>query len=354
LARRAARRRTAPAESRPAHRPAPIRRSGAIASGFPPAGPTAPDHVPRRSPGLRRRRVARSCRRRGAQIGDPFAGPRRQQHGGQRRGGVCTHSLPSAKPGHRPDVSSGRIAHRTCRQRHCPLPAPQSRGRGSDRGGASCVDALRRWHARRPPQDAQSQAGVSRRGESSVSSTATPPVATLRSTAFTSPENGARPTVRANATAVPTAACGGMSSQQQPRRPNAQHVAHRIGRGLAHPAAPAPRPACPRAAQRRRRGDVPPERSRASHRRQRVQARSSNVRAPLEHGRQQRVSCSRLIRQCLFPRHYHRHYSPATDSALWRRGCATRIRASPGGRGMNKRDRRGGGSSWRRRPETPR
>jgi len=172
------------------------------------------------------------------------------------------------------------------------------------------------------PQDAQSQAGVSRRGESSVSSTATPPVATLRSTAFTSPENGARPTVRANATAVPTAACGGMSSSNNPAAPmrstsrTGSGGALRISGSSTASSVPARRST---AAARR----CPAERSRASIAGSAFNA-SSNVRRRSNTASAARKLLPGLDPPCLFPRTIHpplftRHYSP-----LWARGCRDR------------------------------
>ena len=69
------------------------------------------------------------------------------------------------------------------------------------------------------PQEVQSQVGVSRRGLSSSASAAGPDAATRRSTAFTRPAKACSRRARARATAVATAACGGVSSSSRPAAP---------------------------------------------------------------------------------------------------------------------------------------
>ena len=100
------------------------------------------------------------------------------------------------------------------------------------------------------PQLAHSQGGVSSRGPSRSSRAAPPRSATRRSTAFTSPSNGARPRSRASATAVATAAWGGGVEQQQPGRAQPQHLGApgraARGAGTARSRRPATRPGAAR------------------------------------------------------------------------------------------------------------
>ena len=186
----------------------------------------------------RRRRAGRSCRpaRRTDRRRVPRAGPPAAGRAGRRR-----RPAPRAVPGRSRESRRCGCPAETAPSRSaapCHRPVAACRDAASGRA-AQGADARWRWRAPRRPTQLHSHDGVSSRGPSSSAIAAGPAAATRRSTALTSPANGARPRARVSATAVATAACGGVSSNSTAGGAQPQHVAHRFRRlplqkGLQH------------------------------------------------------------------------------------------------------------------------